>query len=69
MSSLQKIYSFKIKRSPSVAAKLQRLWFMSLLVSFNTWPNYQSFERVFVYKYLVCYLHIQINKPQLCNSL
>jgi len=40
MSSLQRIYSFKIKSSPSVAAKLQRLWFFSLLCSFNTWPNY-----------------------------
>ena len=40
MSSLQRIYHFKIKSSPSVAAKLQRLWFFFLLFSFNTWPNY-----------------------------
>jgi len=31
MSSLQRIYNFKIKNSSIVATKLQRLWFFSLL--------------------------------------
>jgi len=68
MASLQRIYNFKINSSPCVAAELQRLWFFSLLFSFNTWPNYQTFERVFAYKYLVCYLHLQINRLQLHTS-
>jgi len=52
MASIQTIYNFKINSSPCVAAKLQRLWFFSLLFSFNIWPNYQSFECVFFCKYL-----------------
>ena len=69
MASIQRFYNFKIKSSPCVAAELQRLWFFSFLFLFNTWPNYQSFEHVFVYKYLACYLHFQINKLHLRTSL
>jgi hypothetical protein len=46
MSSLQRIYNFKIESSPSVAAKLAMLWFLSLLFSFNTWQNYQLLIRI-----------------------
>ena len=41
MSSLQRIYNFKIKSSSSAAAKLPSLWLFSLLFSCKTWPNYQ----------------------------